>query len=170
SEKEIIPFKEKYTSKLIQYEAGYLSTDDFLSGLCSLFTNNFSINCIEKAFSCIIREQIAGMIEFIRYFSSRCETALVSNTNEIHYNLCLTSCKSLQLLQKHYLSYQMLAVKPSFQFYEAIIKDQKALPSELLFIDDSPENVEAAKAAGMITVQFKNIDQLKIALVNEGFL
>lgn len=170
SEGKIIPFREEYTSRLIRYEAGYLSTDDFLSGLCSLFTDNFSINHLEKAFSGIIREQVEQMIDIVQAVSSKCETALVSNTNEIHYNICMTSCKALKLLQKHYLSYQMLAVKPDFRFYKAIINDQNAIPSDLLFIDDSPENVEAAKEAGMKGVLFKNIDQLKIALESEGIL
>lgn len=175
SEKEINPFKEEYISRLIQYETGDINTDDFLSGLCSLFTANFSIDHLEidrleQAFSGIIREQITGMTDIVQHISSRFQTALVSNTNEIHYNICLTNCKALQFLQKHYLSYQLLAVKPSSQFYEAIIKDQNAIPSELLFIDDSLENVNAAKAAGMKAVHFENVDQLKIALESGGIL
>lgn len=169
-EKEIIPFKEKYTSQLIQYEAGYIGTADFLSCLRSLFTENFTTNRIEQAFSGIIREPVAGMIDIVQHASSRYRTALVSNTNEIHYNICMKRCHSLQFLQNHYLSYQLQTAKPAFNFYEAIIRDQNIIPSELLFIDDSPENIEAAKAVGMKAIHFENIEQLKIALQNEGML
>ena len=57
--------------------------------------------------------------------------------------------------RKCYLSYQMKMLKPSQEFYKAVMEDI-ALPSEnLLFIDDSQKNVDAAIAAGMPAVFYQ---------------
>ena len=57
--------------------------------------------------------------------------------------------------RKCYLSYRMKMLKPSQEFYKAVIEDI-ALPSEnLLFIDDSQKNVDAAIAAGMPAVFYQ---------------
>ena len=57
--------------------------------------------------------------------------------------------------RKCYLSYQMKMLKPSHEFYKAVM-DDIALPSEnLLFIDDSQKNVDAANAAGLPAVFYQ---------------
>jgi HAD superfamily hydrolase (TIGR01509 family) len=61
-------------------------------------------------------------------------------------------------------------MKPAHGFYDVIINDQKIDPSEMLFIDDIAENVNAAKNAGMQAVKFENPGQLKDILKTLGVL
>ncbi len=110
------------------------------------------------------------MIDIVKRVSTIHQTALVSNTNEIHYRLSLSKFEGLKILQKHYLSYQLRVMKPERSFYEAIITDQGILPSKILFIDDIAENVKAAKSAGMQIIQFESTGQLESELKNLGIL
>jgi putative hydrolase of the HAD superfamily len=167
---EIFPFKDGYTALTLQYEIGYISTDDYLNGLRTVFKNKFTIVQLEQAFSCIIQQPVEGITDIVKRVSAAYQTALVSNTNEIHYRLSLTKFEGLKILQKHYLSYQLHVMKPAPGFYDAIIKDQGILPSKLLFIDDIAENVKAAKTAGMQIVQFESTGQLETDLQNLGIL
>jgi putative hydrolase of the HAD superfamily len=167
---EIVPFRDGYTSLTLQYETGYISTDDYLNGLRTVFNNKFTIVQLEQAFSCIIRSPVEGIAEIIQKVSQTHQTALVSNTNEIHYSYTQSKVPILTSLQKHYLSYQLHVMKPARGFYDAIIRDQKIFPSKMLFIDDVTENVKAAKYAGMQAIKFEGTAQLETSLKTLGVL
>jgi putative hydrolase of the HAD superfamily len=167
---EIFPFKDGYTALTLQYETGYISTDDYLNGLRSVFNNKFTIVQLEQAFSCIIQQPVEGITDIVKRVSTRHQTALVSNTNEIHYRLSLTKFEELKILQKHYLSYQLHVMKPAHGFYDAIIKDQGIPPSQMLFIDDLETNVKGAQIAGMQAIRFENSEQLEDTLKTLGIL
>jgi putative hydrolase of the HAD superfamily len=109
---------------------------------------------------------VEGMEDIVQRVARTHQTALVSNTNEIHYRLSLTKFEQLKILQKHYLSYQLRVMKPARGFYDAIIKDQGIFPSKMLFIDDIIENVKAAKNAGMQAIRFESTVQLESDLKN----
>jgi glucose-1-phosphatase len=165
---EMVLFKDGYTSLTLQYETGYISTDEYLENLKKVFKNKFTVVQLEKAFSSIIRQPVEGITDIVKRVSIKCRTALVSNTNEIHYKYSLIKLDGLKLFQKHYLSYQLNVMKPARGFYDAIIKDQGILPSDMLFIDDIAENVEAAKSAGIQTMLFRNIEELETDLKKLG--
>ena len=110
------------------------------------------------------------MMDVVQRVSCTHRTALVSNTNEIHYKISLKRFDVLGVLHTHYLSYQMHIMKPALGFYVAIIKDQKIDPSELLLIDDLITNVEGAQTAGMQAVKFENLSQLEVTLKSLGVL
>jgi HAD superfamily hydrolase (TIGR01509 family) len=167
---EIVPYRDGYAALTLQYETGYISTDDYLYGLRTVFNNKFTIIQLEKAFSSIIRQPVEGVTDIVQRVSITHQTALVSNTNEIHYKLSLTKFECLKILQKHYLSYRLRVMKPARGFYDAIIKDQGIHSSQMLFIDDLEENVNSAKSAGMQTVLFESTKQLKADLENLGIL
>jgi len=167
---DMLSFSEGYASLTLQYETGHISTDQYLHGLYTLFNNKYSIEQLEVAVGCIIQKPVEGMANIIQHVSRTHQTALVSNTNEIHYRLSLKKFDVLKILQKHYLSYQIHVMKPARGFYDAIIKDQGIFPSKLLFIDDIAENVKAAKTAGMQIIQFENPERLEIKLKDLGVL
>ncbi len=163
---EMIPYVEGYTSLTKQYETGFISTDSYLNGLHTVFNQQFTPQRIEQAFACIIQKPVEPMEDIVQRVARTHQTALVSNTNEIHYRLSLTKFEQLKILQKHYLSYQLRVMKPARGFYDAIIKDQGIFPSKMLFIDDIIENVKAAKNAGMQAIRFESTVQLESDLKN----
>jgi len=161
---EIAPFKEGYSLWTLQYETGNLPTSEYLDGLSKVFGHGFTNEQLEQAVASIIEQPVEGMVELIMRISKTQQTALVSNTNEIHYNLSLKRFAALQIVQKHYLSYKLRVMKPASGFYQTIIKDLGIPPSEMLFIDDLLEYVEGAQTAGMQAIKFENPAQLEEAL------
>jgi HAD superfamily hydrolase (TIGR01509 family) len=167
---EMANVTEGYTSFTKQYEMGTIGTLSYLQGLRTVFNNKFTIVQLERAFSCIIQQPVEGMFDIVKRVSRTHQTALASNTNEIHYKLSQAKLNALGILQKHYLSYQLQVMKPDHGFYDSIIKDQGILPSKILFIDDISENVKAAKIAGMQILLFKSTEQLETDLKVLGVL
>jgi len=54
-----------------------------------------------------------------------------------------------ELLDGAYYSCAVGAAKPSAAFFEHVVADLDLAPGELLFLDDQPENVAGARAAGL---------------------
>ena len=57
--------------------------------------------------------------------------------------------------KKCYISCQLKMIKPSEGFYKAVIADIALPAEEMLFIDDSKANVEAAIAAGLPAIWYE---------------
>ena len=61
-------------------------------------------------------------------------------------------------------------VKPDPAIYRALLERNGLAAKDCLFIDDSPANVEGAKAVGMDAVRFTDADTLRRDLVARGRL
>ena len=158
------PFKDKYKEFTKAYETGLLLTSEYLQKLYSLFNQQYTLSELKWAVESIIEDPVEGMDKLVQEVSANCKTALVSNTNELHYSLSKSKIASLQHLGKHYCSYILQVMKPAYGFYDAIVKDLKCDPSTMLFVDDLQENIDGAVAAGMCGVRFESVQQLKIVL------
>ncbi len=84
--------------------------------------------------------------------------ALASNTNEFMMSwTCSNEFDGRGNSIKHYLdelyvSYKIGALKPSKHFFEYILDKENVKPEETLFVDDGPNNVNAAKSIGINTI------------------
>src|SRR5690606_12199127 len=83
---------------------------------------------------------------------------LLSNTNNIHlasinnYTSSTFKFKNLdELFIKAYYSHQIGLRKPNKAIFEFVLKDAQLFAEETLFIDDSLEHIESAKALGIKT-------------------
>ena len=97
-------------------------------------------------------------IEAIEQVKKHYKIFLMSNTNEIHYDLYV---RDLQLrfgykefdalFDKSYFSFDIHLEKPDPRFFEMILDHEGLLPEETLFIDDTETNIKVAKKLGIRT-------------------
>ena len=82
---------------------------------------------------------------------------MLSNTNAImfpHIEAVYFTQQGLGLrdyFDRVFLSYEMKAVKPAPEIYRKMIAESGIIPSESLFIDDSPANIATGKELGFHT-------------------
>jgi putative hydrolase of the HAD superfamily len=65
-------------------------------------------------------------------------------------------------------SYQFGAAKPDPAIYRHTLGKLGVQPEETLFIDDKLENIEAARALGMVAIQFSTVERLRQDLAAAG--
>jgi len=101
---------------------------------------------------------------------------LMSNTNEIHYDLYVRDLQLRfgykqfdDLFDKSYFSFDVHLMKPDPLFFEYIVEHQNLKPCETLFIDDTKANIEAASALGLHTYHIRR-DELVRNLFEDGIL
>ncbi|MGA7884222.1 MAG: HAD family phosphatase [Acidobacteriaceae bacterium] len=61
-------------------------------------------------------------------------------------------------------------VKPDPQIYHYTCEKLRIAPADALFLDDKPENVRGAEAAGLAALRFTGIPQLRADLAARGWL
>jgi len=83
---------------------------------------------------------------------------LLSNTNPIHWHKAVLDFFPYDgyevddYFDKTFLSYRMHMVKPDERIFRQMLVDGQMMPSETLFIDDSPINCAAASQLGISTI------------------
>lgn len=96
---------------------------------------------------------------------------LLSNTNDLHWNVCIPKFEYRGLrvgdfFTHVFLSYQMHQAKPDIVIFQTVLKEAKLLPEETLFIDDSLENCRAAASLGINVFHYVPGDDLEMQLLN----
>ena len=88
--------------------------------------------------------------------------SLLSNTNPFIMEWALSKAfdghgHSLdEYLDSIYVSYEMKVMKPDEKIFRMMLESEKVTPSQILFIDDGPKNVAAARSIGINTIQATN--------------
>ncbi len=115
-------------------------------------------------------------IEAIEQIKKHYKIFLMSNSNEIHYDLYVRDLQLRfgydefdKLFNKSYFSFDIHMEKPDPRFFELILDHEHLLPEETLFIDDTAENIKAAKSLGIKTYHISR-DELVRNLFENGVL
>lgn len=58
-------------------------------------------------------------------------------------------------------SYEIQTIKPEQAIYKALVEKYSLVPSQCVFLDDIPQNVEAARKYGLHGIQFVTYEQAK---------
>ena len=93
---------------------------------------------------------------------------VLSNTCPPHVEWIGRHWDVLDRFDAHVFSYEVGAMKPGPEIYEAAVEAAGCEASECFFVDDLAENVEAARAAGLIGTLYVGVEPLKVALKDAG--
>ena len=140
---------------LQQYEMGLVSTDKFLT----FFEERLSVSQdkLKKAWNSILLDFPKERLRFIQNLSEskKYRLFLLSNTNDLHIswiqkNWGMEQYNAFKIcFEQFYLSHEINLRKPNNNIYEFVLTTNKLAPKETLFIDDTKENTDAAKALGI---------------------
>ena len=117
----------------------------------------------------IPRERIKALEEVKEHYN----IFLMSNTNEIHYDLYVRDLQLRfgykqfdDLFDKSYFSFDVHLLKPDPLFFEYILDHQGLKPNETLFIDDNQKNTEVAQSLGIHTYHIRRDELVRTLFVN----
>ena len=99
------------------------------------------------------------LIKYLRNLRPHYKTALLSNAWDDLRQMIEEIWKIDDAFDQILISAEVGLVKPDRLIYERIISDLGVKPAEAVFVDDFPQNVEAAKAAGLEAIHFLVPDQ-----------
>jgi glucose-1-phosphatase len=175
-------YRKKVVDIAKAYERGVDSTEKFLQNLDRLFnaehggetrhgeSNLYSHDDFRRAMLSIIGRPVPGMDDLVRTVAPKVPLGLLSNTNPLHFDLCLESLSGLQFIPSHFLSYRLKSLKPEPSIFEQTIDLLHLDPHDVLYIDDIPENIETAKRSGLNGHLFVGHAELAALLSETGLI
>ncbi|NJM14238.1 MAG: HAD family phosphatase [Bacteroidales bacterium] len=142
----------KQTPLFDDFETGRLSAGDFRNSIKKHLDEDTTDYQIDMAWSAMLLDTPAQRVKLLEKVKQQYRIFLLSNTNEIHelfyipiLDRQLGNGYFFRLFEKVYLSHKIGMHKPQASAFNLVIGENQLKPSETLFIDDSPQHIEAAR-------------------------
>lgn len=148
-----------------QHERGQIDATVFYEHLRQTLALTASDTEMDSAWNAIFGQQITASLDAIDIARAKFPTYGFSNTNQTHQRYWEHHFPRLtNSFDKLYVSSEIGLRKPDAQAFEFILNDIAVSPKELLFFDDSIENIEGAERLGIQTVLVSSSDSVVDAL------
>jgi len=99
------------------------------------------------------------LVEFIRGLGLHYTTALLSNAWDDLRGVLTEVWEIVDIFDRIFISAEIGMAKPEDEIYTHIIEELGFQPGEMVFIDDFPENVQAARENGINAIHFRSREQ-----------
>jgi len=147
-------------------EAGEISADEFRQAILAESREDARPEDVDAALSHILVGIAPYKGELLRKLSKAYDVYMLSNNNPIATPMARELFEKAGFsmdrdFKKCYISYQMKMMKPSVEFFKAVIEDIGLPGEEMLFIDDSHANVEAAERVGLQAAYYEQGSDLE---------
>lgn len=134
------------------FEGGLLSADEFRAEVLKESRPGSKPEDVDRCIRQILLDIKPETAAAVRSVYGRYPLYLLSNNNPIGMPNCLELMEKAGiggLYEDMFISSEMKMMKPSPEFYLEAVRRIGLPPEEILFIDDSLKNVEAARALGI---------------------
>lgn len=141
-------------------EEGVLSAEEFRKTVLAESRHGATDKDVDEAMSKILVGIAPYKADLLRKMKEGYDLYMLSNNNAIclPYSSAMFTEAGVPLATtfiRCFMSFEMKALKPSADFYKRVMAEIGRPSDELLFIDDSQVNVDAAIAAGLPSVYYK---------------
>ena len=140
-------------------ETGKISEENFCIEINKCTGLQLSPAEIKQAWCAMLLNFREKSLLFLDELKPKYKLFLLSNTNHIHipefnkiYNQKKREKSFMEFFEKAYFSCEIGLRKPDAASYDWVLKEEKLVPGKTIFVDDSIQNVQAAKLAGMQTI------------------
>ena len=143
-----------------ELEEGLVTADEFRKYVLERSHEGATEKDVNEAFAKILVGIHPSKIELLKKLSADYDIYMLSNNNAVAlpYSRRMFEDAGFSMdtdFKRCFISYEMKMLKPSEAFYKAVMKEIGLPASEMLFIDDSQRNVDAAIAAGLPAAYYK---------------
>ncbi len=142
-------------------EVGSLEEKDFYEHMQQYVDPVYNSKNIEDAWNAMLLNFRQESLNKLKELKKRYKLYLLSNTNYIHlkefnkiYQQTVSKEPFDSLFDKVYFSHEIGLRKPDIEPFLVVVNENNLIPSQTLFIDDSKQNVEGAKKAGLQAIHF----------------
>jgi putative hydrolase of the HAD superfamily len=165
---EEIPRRLAPTGLVERFETGLVEPRDFVDQMRRILDLNVDYDQFRGIWSSIFTDILIPecMLEGLR---RRYRMVLVSNTNALHFAMIRETYRDLL---RHFddlvLSYEVHAMKPQAEIFQAAVDRAGCRPQECFYTDDIAAYIEGARRMGIDAVAFESRVQLEGEMRRRG--
>ena len=135
-------------------EAGLVSADEFRAEVLRNSRPGSQPEDVDRSMFALLAGMAPDTVETLKALKERYPLYLLSNNNPIAMGHILRMFRDYGIdpettFREQFISCEMKMLKPSARIYEAVVARIGLPADEILFVDDSETNVEAARKAGL---------------------
>ena len=167
---EEIPRRLSGTGLVERFESGLVEPRDFVDQMCQTLDMKVEYDQFRTIWSSIFTDILVpeSMLEGLK---RRYRLVLLSNTNALHFEMIReTYAHLLRHFDHLVLSYEVRAMKPQPEIFQAALKVAECPAQECFYTDDIAAYIEAARQMGIDAVQFESRMQLEGELRGRGIV
>lgn len=167
---EEIPRRLAGTGLVERFETGLVEPRDFVDQMCRILELKVDYEQFRGIWSSIFTDILIpeSMLEGL---GRRYRLVLVSNTNALHVEMIR---ETYGHLLRHFdglvLSYEVRAMKPMPEIFQAAVDCAGCRPEECFYTDDIAAYIDAARRMGIDAVAFESRMQLEGAMRGRGIV
>jgi putative hydrolase of the HAD superfamily len=164
-------FKKWLTSPAIRsFETGMTTAPAFADQLIAEMALPVCRDMFLEEFTRWPSRLFTGAIDLVQRIPKRYTRATLSNTNLLHWPRIMEEMHLAEAFDYHFPSHLTGKIKPDEEAFRFVINALKCSAPEVLFLDDSRLNVEAARSYGINAVQLDGIAAAERALEEFGVI
>lgn len=135
------------------HEVGQLSWSKYAQHLRSTFEIDASDDEITQAWNSIFKNEISQTINAIKQINAKTDCYVFSNTNTTHHSYWNSRYTDVvSLFKQIFISSELGLRKPDVAAFEAISRSTGYALNDMVFFDDTEENIDGAYKAGIDAV------------------
>ncbi|MCT4638292.1 MAG: HAD family phosphatase [Bacteroidales bacterium] len=149
------------------FECGRISEHDFISGIKQFCKPETTQETIISAWNAMLMNLPIRNLIAINRLRQTHKVFMLSNTNKIHIDYITRQLKNNGLWElynrcfdKIYYSYEIGCAKPDKEPFNFVLSENNLKASDVIFIDDSAENIETTTEMGIYSVHLKTNSDL----------
>ena len=165
---EKLKTKEFYQQVIYKFEKGIDTPAVFHNKLRQYLHMDLSDQQLDDAWNALLFDIPEERIRIIEQVKKHYPIYLLSNSNEIHYDLYVRDLQLRfgyrefdELFDKAYFSFDLHLAKPHPEIFEFVINQHQLIPEKTLFIDDRIENIKGARKAGLRTYHLSSPQRIR---------
>ena len=135
-----------------QFETGLLTTEDFVARLGAQLGFADATE-FDRALRRWHLPMFDGAEEALRELTDDYTVALLSNTNEVHWDHVVSRSDVFAQFDQLFLSYVTGNLKPDPVAFQEVVAHFDCAPADVFFFDDNAGNVAAARREGLQATQ-----------------
>lgn len=156
----------------MRYERGEIDCRAFYDEFCRRTSSAPDFATLKLAAAEIFEPNHAVIDLVYRLKAQGHRLGVLSNTCAAHWEYCVDGRYPVlkECFEVYALSYELKAMKPASIIYQRAAELASVAPEQILFIDDRPENVAGAQAAGYDAVEYNSAAELEQQLRDRRLL
>jgi putative hydrolase of the HAD superfamily len=152
----------KQSPSISAFEKGQISPEEFFrqlkAGLNLKLGYESFISIWNEVF--ILNVKNRAVYHILNTLRQNYRTALLSNTNILHYQYLQTNFPVFGIFDEQFLSFKIGAVKPEELIYQKVVSALSVVPADIFYTDDRAEFVACASNLGITSFVFSGEKQL----------
>jgi len=163
-----IPRRVGQTDLVQRFETGLVEPQEFVEQFSRILDLHLDYDHFCEIWSCIFTDVLIPE-STLEALAARYRLLLLSNTNALHFAMIReTYGRLLRHFHSLILSYEVRAMKPQPEIFQAALSQAGCPPCECFYTDDIGAYVEAARQIGIDAVQFESRAQIEREMRGRG--